>query len=54
MSQTRLAKLLDHFASLPDPRIDRRKLHALVSETRQGPCAVKFAVPRAPRPASLA
>jgi predicted transposase YbfD/YdcC len=40
MSQTRLAKLLDHFASLPDPRIDRGKLHDLVDIVALAICAV--------------
>jgi predicted transposase YbfD/YdcC len=40
MAQTRLAKLLDHFASLPDPRIDRRKLHDLVDIVALAVCAV--------------
>ena len=40
MSQTRLAKLLDHFAFLPDPRIDRRKLHDLVDIVALAICAI--------------
>jgi len=40
MSQTRLAKLLDPFASLPDPRIDRGKLHDLVDIVALAICAV--------------
>ena len=30
MTQTRLARLTDHFASLPDRRVNRRKLHDLL------------------------
>lgn len=40
MAQTRLAKLLDHFASLPDPRINRSKLHDLVDIVALAICAI--------------
>jgi hypothetical protein len=40
MTQTRLSKLLDPFASRPDPQINRRKLHDLVDIVALAICAI--------------
>lgn len=40
MTRTRLANLLDHFATLPDPRVERTKRHDLLEIIVLAVCAI--------------